>query len=308
MERGAIPVGAALKPARRFVYLASCLALLAAFWAGVVEPQPQEKNFLWRVRSQTNTVYILGSIHFLKKENYPLNKAIESAFEAAEKLAFEIDLGASDPLKMQSAMIQQGVYRDGKLLSQTVSEKTYGLASERARALGIDLGKLDAFKPWMVAMMLTSLQLQKLGFDAKYGVDRHFLERAKNANKAVIGLETPEQQFSLFDQMSPQQQELMLIQTLRDLEIFESGVQRLLSAWKNGDEKALEELILSGFKEHPELYQRVMLDRNRQWLSRVEGFLAGSEVYMVVVGAAHLVGKGSVIELLRERGYTVEQM
>jgi uncharacterized protein YbaP (TraB family) len=307
MERVAIPVATALKTVRRFVFLLSCLALLMALWVAA-EAQAQEKSLLWRVRSDHNTIYILGAVHFLKKDGYPLNKAIETAFEAAQKLVFEIDLGASDPLKMQAAMLQRGVYRDGKRLSQTVSEKTYGLASERAKGLGIDLGKLDAFKPWAIAMMLTSAHLQKLGFDPKYGVDRHFFERAQSGNKAVIGLETAEQQFGLFDQMSAQQQELMLLQTLRDLELVESGVQRLLNAWKNGNEKVLEELILGGFRDYPELYQRVMLDRNRQWLSRLEAFLAESEVYMVVVGAGHLVGKGSVIELLRERGYTVEQM
>lgn len=182
------------------------------------------------------------------------------------------------------------------------------MAVERAQGLGLDLRKLEPFKPWVVAIMLTALQLQKLGFDPKYGVDRHFFERAQAANKPVIGLETPESQFSVFDQMSPKQQELMLLQTLRDLELFETGVQRLLGAWNTGDEKLLEALILGGFKEHPELYQRVMLDRNRQWLPSLEGFLAQSEVHMVVVGAGHLVGQGNLIELLKQRGYIVEQM
>lgn len=293
---------------KRLVGFVGCLGLLAAFCGAAAELQAQDKSFLWRVRSGKNTMYLLGSIHLLKKENYPLGKAIEAAFEDSKKLAFEIDLGSAEPGKMQALMFQRGVYRDGKVLSQTVAEKTYAMASERAKGLGFDMRKLDLFKPWMVAMMFTSLQMQKLGFDPRYGVDRHFFERAQAANKGVSGLESPEAQLSLFDHMTPKQQELMLLQTLRDLELFDSGVQRLLGAWKTGDEKLLEEMILGGFKEYPELYQRVMLDRNRQWLPRLESFLAQGEVCMVVVGAGHLVGKGSVIELLKERGYTVEQM
>lgn len=292
---------------RRFVDLVAGIALLA-FVAAVSELEAQDKSLLWRVRSGENTMYVLGSIHLLKKENYPLSKAIEAAFEDAKKLAFEINLGAADPVKMQTLMIQRGFYRDGKILPQAVSEKTYAMTSERAKGLGIELRKLDMLKPWTVAMMFTTMQLQKLGFDPKYGVDRYLFERALGANKAVIGLETPEYQFSLFDQMSARQQELMLLQTLKSLELLETGLQRLISAWKSGDEKLLEELVLGGFKDYPELYQRVMLERNRQWLSRLEGFLSQGEVHLVVVGAGHVIGNGSVIELLRERGYTVEQM
>jgi uncharacterized protein YbaP (TraB family) len=285
------------------------LGLFLAFCGSAgAELKAQEKSFLWRVRSDKNMIYLLGSIHLLKKENYPLARSIEAAFEDSKKVAFEIDLGAAEPAKAQALMFQRGVYRDGKVLSQTIAEKTYAMASERAQGLGFDMKKLELFKPWMVAMMFTSLQLQKLGFDPRYGVDRHFFERAQAANKAVSGLELPEAQLSVFDQMTPQQQERMLLQTLRDLELFDTGVQRLLSAWKTGDARLLEEMILGGFKEYPDLYQRVMLDRNRQWLPRLESFLAQSEVCMVVVGAGHLVGKGSVIELLKERGYTVEQM
>jgi uncharacterized protein YbaP (TraB family) len=284
------------------------LALIPAFLTAVSNVDAQDKTFLWRVRSAKNTVYVLGSIHLLKKENYPLNKTVESAFEEAKKLAFEIDLGSVEPEKMQRLMIQRGIYTDGRSLPQTISAKTYAMAAERAQALGLDLPKLDSFKPWLVAMMLTSLKLQSLGFDPRYGVDRHLFERAKAAKKAVVGLETPEEQFGLFDQLSSKQQELILVQALRDLDALDSGVQRLTDAWKKGEEKVLEELILGGFKDYPELYQRVMLDRNRQWLVHFERFLAQSEVHMVVVGAAHLVGKGSLIELLRERGYTVEQM
>jgi uncharacterized protein YbaP (TraB family) len=293
---------------RRLVRIATGFALFAAYLMAITEVRAQDKSLLWRVRSSSNTVYILGSIHLMKKENYPLNKALEAAFQDAKKLAFEIDLRAAEPEKLQHMMVERGIYRDGRSLSQTVSEQTYAMASERAKALGLDLKRLDLLKPWAVAMMLTSMQLQKLGFDPRYGVDRHFFERAQAANKTIIGLETPEEQFRLFDQMSLPQQERMLVQALNDLSVLDTGLQRLLTAWKSGDEKLLEDLILGGFKDYPELYQRVMLDRNRQWLGQLEGFLAQTEVHMVIVGAAHLVGKGSVIELLRQRGYTVEQM
>ncbi|HWO42716.1 MAG TPA: TraB/GumN family protein [Candidatus Eisenbacteria bacterium] len=268
----------------------------------------EAKSLLWRARSDQGTLYVLGSIHLLRKEDYPLSPAIEAAFAEARTVAFEVDFGATEPLKLQTLMAQRGVYRDGRTLPQAISEGTYAMAAERAKQLGIDIKTLHPFKPWMVALTLTSAQLQKLGFDPKYGVDRHLFERARAAEKAVIGLETPEEQFSLLDAMPPKQQEAMLLQTMKDLERIEHSVHRLIAAWKAGDQSVMEDLVLAGFKEYPDLYQRVMLDRNRRWLARLEAFLTQSETTLVVIGAGHVVGKGNVIELLRERGYRMEQL
>lgn len=268
----------------------------------------QEKSFLWKVRSDKNTVYILGSIHFMKKENYPLKTAVEQAFESVNKLVFEIDLQSAEPERMQGIMLQHGINRDGKSLEDVVSNKTYSLVAQRVKAMGLDIRALSSFKPWVVALTLTSLKLQQLGFDPQYGVDRYFFDRAQAANKQTIGLETFEYQFSLLDQLPPRIQELMLLQTLKELDVLDKGLNLLVRSWLSGGSQELERLMLGSFKEYPELYQRIILDRNQRWLSQIEKFLSQGEVYMVVVGAGHLVGKGSVIELLRERGYRIEQL
>lgn len=268
----------------------------------------QEKSFLWKVQSDKNTIYILGSIHFMKKENYPLKTAVEQAFESVNKLVFEIDLQSAEPEKMQGIMLQQGINRGGKNLQDVVSKGTYSLVAQRVKEMGLDIRALASFKPWVVALTLTSFKLQQLGFDPKYGVDRYFFDRAQAANKQIIGLETFEYQFSLLDQLSPRIQELMLLQTLKELDVLDKGLNLLVRSWLSGGSQELEGLMLGSFKEYPELYQRIILDRNQRWLSQIEKFLSQGEVYMVVVGAGHLVGKGSVIELLRERGYRIEQL
>ena len=268
----------------------------------------QEKSFLWKVQSDKNTVYILGSIHFMKKENYPLKKAIEQAFQSVKKLVLEIDLQSAEPEKMQGMMLQHGINRDGKSLEDVVSNETYSLVAQRVKEMGLDIRALSSVKPWVVALTMTSLKLQQLGFDPQYGVDRYFFEKAQAAHKGVAGLETVEQQFSLLDQLSLQFQELMLRQTLKALDTLDKGVDQLVRSWLSGDSQILEGLVLGSFKEYPELYQRIMFDRNRRWFLQIEKFLSQGEVYMVVVGAGHLVGKGSVIELLRERGYRIEQL
>src|SRR5262249_28356721 len=190
-----------------------CLLLIA----NIQPAGAQEKSFLWRVRSGQNTVYLLGSIHFLKKENYPLKKNIEAVFDKSKKLVLEIDLQAEDGEKTQQVTLLKAVRQDGSTLQQSVSAETYSLAEQKARELGIDLSPLNSLKTWFVALTLSALKLQKLGFDPSYGVDRYLAGRAKSAGKSMAGLETLEFQLGIFDQLSPKEQESMLRETLHDM-------------------------------------------------------------------------------------------
>src|SRR5919112_5225100 len=132
----------------------------------------QEKSFLWKVDSDQNSLYILGSIHLLNKEAYPLKQSIENAFEQAKKLVFEIDLRSANPEKIQQLMLQKSASTDGTVLHQNVSNETYESVAKRAKELGIDIRLLNSFKPWVVATTIAAMKLQQLGFDPKLGIDR----------------------------------------------------------------------------------------------------------------------------------------
>jgi uncharacterized protein len=283
-------------------------AVLAALVATAQEPRAQDKSFLWKVQSDKNAIYILGSIHYLKKESFPLKKAIENVFSAAKKIVLEIDLKTATPEKAQQITLEKGLYRDGTTLQQNIDPETYTLVVRRAKELGVDVRALTSLKPWLVAMTLTSLKLQKLGFDSNYGVDRYLAERAKTSGKTTGGLETLEFQIGLLDQLSPRDQEAMLRQGLKDLNLLDHSVAPVVQSWTKGDVGSLEELLLGGMREYPELYQNVIVERNRRWLPEIEKLMAQDENVLLVVGAAHLVGKDGVIELLKARGYAVEQM
>ena len=267
----------------------------------------QEKSFLWQVRSPQNTVHVLGSIHFLKKGSYPLNRIIEETFNGTKKLVLEMDLRSANPEKVRQLTLQKGVSSDGLPLDQRVSKDTYAIVSKRAAEAGVDVRALAPFKPWVVAMTLASMKLQKLGFDPSFGIDRYLADRAEQAEKSIEGLETAEFQIDLFDRLSARQQELFLRQTLLEIDQLESSADKIVQAWRSGDSKAMENLLLRGMHEYPEVKKVIIDDRNRRWLPQIEKLLAQGDNTLVVIGAAHLVGKDGVIELLRDRGYTVEQ-
>ncbi len=295
---------------KKIIKLGFRWVLVAAVVAVAAETRAQDKSFLWQVQSAkgNGSVYILGSIHFLKKENYPLKKTIEKAFDGARKLVLEIDLKEADSGAVQRATLEKGIQRNGKTLQQNVSPETYALAQKRAEELGIDIQALSPLKPWVVALTLTALELQKLGFDPKQGVDRYLTDRAMKSGKTIEGLESAAFQISLIDELPEQDQEAMLRQSLKEMDLLDKGLEQIVRAWSTGDVQALEALLLSGMREYPAVHQKIIVDRNRRWLPEIEKIIEQGGSTLIVVGAGHLVGKDGVIELLKARGYTLDQM
>jgi uncharacterized protein len=294
-----------LRRKNRFLAAVLELGFLLAGLTG--ELRAQEKSFLWRVNSDQNRLYILGSIHLLKKETYPLKKSIEDAFEQTKKLVLEIDLSSANSQKIQQLMLQKSISTDGTMLHQSVSNETYQAVAKRAKELGIDIRLLSPFKPWVIAMTMAAIKLQQLGFDPSLGVDRHLAERAKQTDKPTAGLETAEFQLDLFDRFSAKEQELLLRQSMDEMDHVERNVTAIVQAWKSGDVGAVERHLLVGMRDYPEIHRKVIDDRNQRWLPQIENILSRGENALIVVGAAHLVGKNGIIELLKDRGYRVEQ-
>ena len=58
----------------------------------------------------------------------------------------------------------------------------------------------------------------------------------------------------------------------------------------------------------PDLYRRLTIERNRAWVQQIDRMLESRDDYLVVVGAMHLVGPESVVDLLRRRGHRVTQL
>lgn len=267
----------------------------------------QEKTLLWKVSNDKHSIYLLGSIHYLKKENFPLHKAILTAFNASKRLVLEVDLNRISPDAAQRVTLEKAMYRDGQTLQQNVSEETYQLAEQHAAKLGIDMKIMGPMKPWFVALTLLAIKFQQIGLDPNLGVDHYLAERAKASGKATSGLETLEFQVGLLDQLSKRDQESLLRETVGEMELLVTNINQIVQSWLNGDSDSLETLLLGGMKEYPELHEKIIVERNRRWVPQIEKILAQDGDAIVVVGAAHLVGKDGVIEMLKARGYRLEQ-
>jgi len=294
--------GAISRDIRLILTLVLLLALSAAPSLGA-----QERTLLWKVSEGDKSIFLLGSIHYLRKENYPLNQAILDAFNASDRLVLEIDLQNTPAGAAQRLTLDKAIYRDGSNLAQNVSQETYQLASKRAAELGIDMQVVQPMKPWFVAMTMLAVKLQRMGLDPKLGVDHHLAERAKRDGKPTSGLETLEFQLGIFDQLSKREQELMLRETAGELERIDKNVKDIVESWLKGDGERLAALLLAGMRQYPELQQKLVIERNRRWLDQIAKLVEQGSNAMVVVGAAHLVGQEGIVDMLKARGLSVEQ-
>lgn len=263
---------------------------------------------MWKVDDHNGGVaYLLGSLHVLTKDMYPLAEPINKAFADSKTLVEEVNLDeTSDPALMMSAL-GKAMLTDGKTLDQIVAAPTYAEVKRRAEKAGMPMVALNRMKPWLVAVTLMAPTLQSAGFKPELGIDQHFFDRAKSAGMAHEALETVSYQLDRFDQLSPQLQEELLKTTMEDLDTEVSGVKEMAAAWTVGNTEAIEKLTLKALQESPELYQRLLVERNRNWVPHVDSCLQQKKACFIVVGAAHLVGPDGLPTLLRKKGYTVTQ-
>lgn len=294
------------KAARAFL---ACGLLQAAIVCALSAAQATPgRHFLWKVTSPAGReAYLLGSVHVLSKNFYPLSPVIDQAFAASKTLVEEVDLDEMNNPATMMGLMGKAMLPDGQTLDQVVSKETYAAVRARADGHGVPMLLLQRMKPWMVAVTLTAAEISKAGFDSSLGIDKHFFDRAQAAGMPVRALETAAYQFDRLDGLAGTLQETSLTAMLADIDTQAKNIETLAAAWRAGDTATLEGLLMEGFTEAPEIAERLLYERNRNWVEPVERCLRDDARCFIVVGAAHLVGPKSLVELLRDRKYLVVQ-
>lgn len=273
---------------------------------------------LWKISDADNSVYLLGSFHLLKPNDYPLSKDVDAAFADAESLVFEMapEEMSSPALGMQ--MGQAALRIDGTQLNSELPVATVSLLDAWLTANGPDLQKMgltpqvvQMFEPWFVGLTITITEMTKQGLDPKLGLDSHLAALAAEAGKPTAGLETGAQQIAFLDGMSKEEQLQFLAEALSESRDAKEETAKLHAAWRAGKADVLwQDMAVQMKKEYPGLYKRINVARNDAWVPRIEKRLtaSGKDDTLVVVGALHLLGSDGVVEKLRAKGYTVERV
>ncbi len=297
-----------MKNQRQIVFLLLVFILIFSLFSST-HAQESGKVFLWKVKSNSAAAYILGSIHFLKQTDYPLDSRIEDAFKKSDTLVVELDVN-SDFQKIQNLMLQHGVYRDNDSLKNHLPGDIYGLLTARLKEIGADPAMFDKFKPWMVSLTLVTLELAKLGYSPEFGVDKYFLDK-DGKGKKILALESPEYQMSLFSNLTEKEQQDFLFATLKEIDLIESELDAMIAAWKSGNAKIMDEIMSKDIAKYPQtahVSEKLIYERNKTMASKIRKFMNEKGTYFIIVGAGHLTGSKGIIELLRHGGFAVEQM
>jgi len=265
-------------------------------------------NCLWKAVSDRGTFYIQGSVHLLKAADYPLDPAIENAYARSDVIVFETDMNAMLSMETQQLIMQKALLPGERTLEGELDPEVYSLLTEELSAAGLPPPMVRKFKPWFATMTLMVLRMQAMGLDPNHGLDQYFHGRAVADKKTEIGLETVEFQINLFDVLSEGNQDGYTRHALKELEQIETFLDEMLAAWKTGDLAVLDKMVQESFQDYPAMYKKFVTDRNRTWADKLEGLAKKDQTCMVVVGTAHLAGKEGLLELLKEKGFSIEQL
>ena len=284
-----------------------CLALLFAGYPALAAENGHPIS-MWQIDGESNRIYLLGSIHLLRKKDHPIPSAIYDAYADAEVLIMELDMDDIDPVADQALATQLGLIQDSRSLRDLMGSELYAEAKALAETLQIPLTLLDKSEPWYAAITVEMMMLMRIGFNPMHGIEFHLSEFAKRDNKEIIGLETTRQQLELLDGLSPGSQRDMLIQALTEGMDLAHVMDQLIDAWRYGDVEFLEDNLLADMQDHDELYQTIVVNRNINWVGQIQELLDEQDDYLIVVGALHLIGEEGIPNLLSQRGHEVRQL
>jgi uncharacterized protein YbaP (TraB family) len=266
------------------------------------------KGMFWRATNGTNTVYLLGSIHLASEAMYPLPKPIEDGFTNSKTLVVEVDLTKVDQSKVSSMVMEKGLYPDGDDLLKHISKDDAKKLQAFCDKNGFPMVGLQKMRPWVASITISFLPFLSAGMKPELGIDQYFMDKAKKAKKPIEQAESVDFQFNLLASASDAEALAALHRTLNGKDGAGADMaKQLQESWIQGDVPQLEKL-LNAERDPSGLDKKLIEDRNPHMADVAEKYLKGPTPCFFVVGAAHLVGPQGVVALLKQRGYSVEQV
>lgn len=263
---------------------------------------------VWSVRSGDNILYLGGTVHLLRPGDFPLPDEFEQAYRASSELYFETDIGSMNDLSVQTQMLQQLTYSDERTLRTVLSDEAYSALAAYTATAGLPIAMLEKFKPGLLVSTLQVLVFQSMGFTPQ-GVDAFFHTRAVGDGKGEGQLETVQEQIGFIEAMGEGNESEFILLSLEDLEETGDVMEDMIAAWRSGDSAELSKLFVEEMKaDAPELYDSLLFQRNLRWVPQIDRMLQDADTEFVLVGAAHIVGEGGLLDLLAQKGYEIEKL
>ena len=286
---------------RHLLTLMLTLSLAACSAAEPVRARPA----LWKVTDPDTTIYLFGTVHVLPKDVDWRTPRFDGAVREAEELVLEI---ADQGDKQQLANTYRKLaYSPGlpPILDRVPADRRDELEAI-IKKTGLQPAQLDGMETWAVAITIGASMYGQMGASADAGVENQL--RSSFERKPVTGLETTEQQLGYFDTMPEATQRKLLVSMIDDMQTATADFQKMVQAWSSGNTRAIARTFDDELKKAPEIAQVLIDKRNANWVRWLKERLATPGAVMVAVGAGHLAGEGSVIDMLQKQGMRVQRV
>jgi len=278
------------------------LLLFVVAGACAAEDSRADGPAMWRLDTLGATVYFLGSFHILPPDLKWRDDRVDEAMAEADTVVFEVNDDEMHSPDAVAMMQQRAFLPDGKKLADLVDPGTYAQVRAVAGRIAMPMALLDRVKPWYAGVMLTAGYMIAQGYSPDAGVDGLLQHETNLAGKTLMAFETLEQQLDALDSMSSADPDAILWDTLRYLEDDSGMLDEVVTAWRTGDTEKLEAILVEDIAKYRDVYDALITRRNRAWVPQIEAMLDQGGTYFIVVGAAHLVGPDSVVEMLEQKG------
>ncbi len=292
------------------VWLVALVALSA--WSSA-HAQGERRGFLFEVRKGGQTSLLFGTIHVGRPEFYPLPAARQARLAKFDALVLEADV--TDTTRAINATQKFAMYAQGE---DGLDKRLPAATLKRVEALlarnQLDPAPMMRMKPWMLGTVLTLFEAAQAGYLPALAVESYVTRLAKAENKPILELEGIEQQFALFENAPWTTQVAYLEDALKAVETNAARreINRVAQAWETGDRPALERLIAEMSAQTSPgarfTMETILLGRHEAMVRKMESMMADGRSYLFAVGSLHLVGPRGLVEMLRARGYTVNEL
>ncbi len=281
--------------------------------------QTTGKTALWEVTSPDSKgkLYLMGTIHVGKRDTFPLRQEIMDAFNKSDYLAVEADITEYETnIQQQIEFAQKCLYSDGTKIYDHISKDTYEKAKKLLSDSKLYSPLFDVYKPCMWNSLIESALIQKTDFNSDYGVDVTLITSAKESGKKILEVESVEFQQDMLEKFSDELYDVMMKESLDNQNEYSDSLQKLYDTWLSGDIKqfikANEEEEKNMTKSEKKLYDdynKVMLtDRNKGMADKAEQYLKDGKTVFYAVGFMHMINDDGLVNLLKQKGYTVKAL
>jgi uncharacterized protein YbaP (TraB family) len=276
--------------------------------AGAAPAKPVARPALWAVTDADTTVYLFGTIHLLPQDYQWRSPKLDQAVAGSQELVVETIVDETKPHEMMSAMASLAFSPGQPPIAERVPPAKRAALEAAIKKSGVPRVAFDRMETWAAAFTLLGNQFKAMGLKAGAGVESGLRTTFASQGKKVGQLESNREQLSFFDTLPETAQRALLEGSIDEPKGMSKEFDRMLAAWARGDVDAIAATFNRDLAASPALRDALLNRRNANWSRWVQKRMTAPGSVMVAVGAGHLAGRGSLIDMLQHGGYTVRRV